>query len=128
MELCHRAYKSSPLRRGHDLVKEQETQLIKSISNTDDIDVYQAIYHYLVWNEYFSAENKFVGFSTDIIELTSESTIAIASENGCYRNFTCHLKKINEFNRRSFSINISRNKIQGEKRSRNEYNGIIRRR
>ncbi len=56
MELCHRAYKSSPLRRGHDLVKEQEAQLIKSISNTDDIDVYQAIYHYLVWNEYFSAE------------------------------------------------------------------------
>lgn len=94
MELWHRAYKSSPLGREYDLVKEQEAKLIKNISNTDDIDIYQAIYHYLVWNGYFSAGNKFIGASTGIIELASESTIAIACGNGCCRNFACHFKNL----------------------------------
>ncbi|MCI6107121.1 MAG: hypothetical protein SOU84_05355 [Candidatus Faecimonas sp.] len=94
MELCYRAYKSSPLGREYDLVKEQEAQLIKNLSNTEDIDIYQAIYHYLVWNGYFSAENKFLGASKDIIELTSERAIAIACGNGCCRNFACHFKKL----------------------------------
>lgn len=96
LKIIHRAYKKSPLRKTFDNIKEEEANLIDKIATTKDIELYQAIYHYLAWNGYLSADGHFIATSKTSKELTMDFAIAVACGNGCCRNFAPHFKSIVE--------------------------------
>lgn len=96
LEFIHRAYKSSRLRKVFDLTKEKEANLIDKIAEKKDIELYQAIYHYLAWNGYLSAGGHFIATSETSKELNIDLAIAVACGNGCCRNFALHFKSIVE--------------------------------
>lgn len=96
LEFYHRIYKTTDLEKEALKVREEEASLINRIAKRKDIGLYQAIYHYLAWNGYFSVEGTFIASSLTSTELKSDLGIAIACGNGCCRNFALHFKSIVE--------------------------------
>lgn len=96
LEIYHKAYKTSYLRKAFEIAKKEEAELIRKVSETSNKDLYQAIYYYLVWNGYFSANGKFKASSNTSIELKTELGISISCGNGCCRNFAPHFKALME--------------------------------
>ena len=94
LEFYYKTYKSSHLGKEYEQLQKQEAELIKSITEEKNLVLLQALYHYLVWNGFFSAGGSFLGASEDIIELRTEKAIAIACGSGCCRNFACHFKNL----------------------------------
>ena len=117
LEFYHRAYKTSHLRKEFDRVKEEEANLIDKIAKTSNIELYQAIYYYLAWNGYFSADRKFTATSKTSTELNVDFGIAIACGNGCCRNFALHFKSLIELLDRNTSLVLVGTKYHYKKES-----------
>lgn len=117
LEFYHRAYKTSHLRKEFDRVKEEEANLIDKIAKTSNIELYQAIYYYLAWNGYFSADRNFTATSKTSTELNVDFGIAIACGNGCCRNFALHFKSLIELLDRNTSLVLVGTKYHYKKES-----------
>lgn len=89
----YESYKISYLKLLHDRIIRDEAKLIDDLSPIKEKEMYMAIYYYLLWNGYFSAEKKFTA-TIYPDELKVDKSISIANGNGCCRNITPHFMRI----------------------------------
>lgn len=94
LEFYRQIYETSSLKQQFNLAQDCESKLISEIADRKDKNLYLAIYYYLVWNGYFSADKTFIATSNDSIELKTDLGIGISCGNGCCRNFAPHFKTI----------------------------------
>lgn len=94
LEFYRQIYETSSLKQQFNLAQDCESKLISEIADRKDKNLYLAIYYYLVWNGYFSADKTFIATSNDSIELKTDLGIGISCGKGCCRNFAPHFKTI----------------------------------
>ena len=88
-----KAFKRMPLAQIHDQVMTKESKLLKELVTDNDIEKYFAVYHYLLWNGYFSHKNKFI-YKENKKEECYDLALNIAAGNGCCRNIAVHFTNL----------------------------------
>ena len=82
-----------PISKIHNSIILEEAKLLKQLVNEDDIEKYFSVYHYLLWNGYFSYNNRFK-YKTKMNEKCYNLALNISSGSGCCRNISVHFTKL----------------------------------
>ena len=88
-----KAFRRLPISQIHDQVMLKEANLLKELVTNNDIETIFSVYHYLLWNGYFSHKNEFT-YKTNNKEECYDLALNIAAGSGCCRNIAVHFTNL----------------------------------